>query len=152
MKQPLTGFEEKTGIEAANLESTLRIAADFAGQLHPGDLVAFYGELGSGKTAFIKAICKKLGVDQEATSPSFTIMNEYQSENQLIIYHFDFYRIEKSAELQQLGLDEFFYGESLCLVEWADRIEQWLPANRWDVTIRFKKNEPDARIIDIIKR
>jgi tRNA threonylcarbamoyladenosine biosynthesis protein TsaE len=147
-----TDFEKGISLELDAVEKTIALAQEFSSYLQPGDLVAFYGKLGSGKTLFIKAICQKLGIVQEATSPSFTIMNEYQTFDQQFIYHFDFYRIEKSNELQQLGLDEFFYGDSICLVEWADRIESFLPPHRWDISIQFMPEQPDSRTIDIIKR
>jgi len=147
-----TDFEYGISLELDSVEKTITLAQEFSSYLQSGDLVAFYGKLGSGKTLFIKTICKKLGIVQEATSPSFTIMNEYQTIDQQYIYHFDFYRIEKSNELQQLGLEEFFYGDSICLVEWADRIESFLPPNRWDISIQFMPEKPDSRTIDITKR
>ena len=68
-------------------------------------------------------MCKALGIEHEATSPSFTIINEYEARGAIWIYHFDFYRIENEAELLNLGLDEFFYNDYICLIEWADKIE-----------------------------
>jgi tRNA threonylcarbamoyladenosine biosynthesis protein TsaE len=148
----ITNFEKRIDRESENTEATIKLAQDFAAHLRPGDLVAFYGKLGSGKTLFIKAICQELGVVQEATSPSFTIMNEYKTAEHQFIYHFDFFRIENTNELQQLGLDEFFYGDSICLVEWADRIKSFLPAHRWDISINFLLDKPECRMIEIQKR
>ena len=135
-----------------NTDKTQKIAEQFARELHPGDVVAFYGDLGTGKTFFIKALCRALGVEQEATSPSFTIINEYHTKEGLYIYHFDFYRIENEAELVNLGLDEFFYNDYLCFIEWADRIEKELPENCWNVHLEFLKNKPEGRKIVIKKR
>ena len=106
IKEPFLSKEVRTS------DQTRRIASQFAKNLQSGDTVAFYGELGSGKTFMIKTICKALGVTQEATSPSFKIINEYHSRKGVFIYHFDFYRLQNAAELQNLGIDEFFYGDS----------------------------------------
>ena len=130
---------------------TETVAAEFSRLLSPGDLVAFYGELGSGKTFFIKGLCRALGTKTEATSPSFTIMNEYQISNDMWIYHFDFYRIEKEAELLNLGLDDFFYSDYICLIEWADKISSFLPTHHWEVRLNFIPNQPESRKIKIQK-
>lgn len=137
--------------EVSASEQTRHIASKFARDLQPGDIVAFYGELGSGKTFMIKTICKTLGVTQEATSPSFTVINEYHSIKGAFIYHFDFYRLQNPAELQNLGLDELFFNEFICMVEWADKIEQFLPSKRWEIHLEFIKNHPNSRKITIYK-
>ncbi len=133
----------------ASAGQTARVAKDFARQVKAGHIVAFYGDLGSGKTLFIKALCKELGVPQEATSPSFTIINEYRAPQELMIYHFDFYRLKSTAELQNLGLDDFFYGGNICLVEWAEKISMYLPVPRWEIVLEFIPHQPDARHITI---
>lgn len=130
---------------------TAKLASEFSMNLAAGDLVAFYGQLGSGKTFFIKALCKALGMEQEATSPSFTIINEYETSGNIMIYHFDFYRIENEGELLNLGLDEFFYNDYICLIEWADKIEQFLPPRRWEIRLNFVPDQPDSREIFIQK-
>ena len=114
-------------------------------------MVAFYGDLGSGKTYFIKTLCKKLKTIEEAKSPSFTIINEYQTTNKLLIYHFDFYRLENEAELLNLGLDDFFFNDYICFIEWANKIEKYLPDNRWEIHLKFIKNAPEQRDITIYK-
>ncbi len=128
---------------------TEEVARDFAGRTGPGEVVAFYGDLGSGKTFFIKALCRHLGSEQEATSPTFTIINEYQAPGDLYIYHFDFYRLENEAELQNLGLEEFFYNDYLCLIEWADKIRDYLPEKVWEVHLEFAADHPESRVITI---
>jgi tRNA threonylcarbamoyladenosine biosynthesis protein TsaE len=133
-------------------EQTKQMATRFAENLHPGDLVAFYGDLGSGKTFFIKALCSSLGVSREVTSPTFTIINQYVTPNNFYIYHFDFYRLENLGELRNLGLEEFFYNDYLCLVEWANKIESYLPVRRWNVILDFVPRLAQARKITIIKR
>jgi tRNA threonylcarbamoyladenosine biosynthesis protein TsaE len=132
-------------------QQTVNLASEFSRILVPGDLVAFYGQLGSGKTFFIKALCNSLGIQKEATSPSFTIINEYEASGSLLIYHFDFYRIETETELINLGLDEFFYNDYICLIEWADKIEKLLPPRRWEIRLDFVSNQPDSREITIQK-
>ncbi len=138
--------------EVRSPEETTGVAEKFSRVLQPGDVVAFFGELGSGKTFFIKALCRSLGCRQEAKSPSFTIINEYHTTADWMIYHFDFYRLENEMELQNLGLDEFFYNDYLCLVEWADKIEPYLPSRRWEVFLKFVPHQPERRIITIRKR
>ena len=132
-------------------QQTAKLAIEFARYLAPGDLVAFYGQLGSGKTFFIKKLCQALGIEHEATSPSFTIINEYEASGPLWIYHFDFYRIESEAELLNLGLDEFFYNDYICLIEWADKVENYLPPQRWEIRLNFIPNQSDYREIMIQK-
>lgn len=132
-------------------EQTASIARNFARELTAGDVVAFYGDLGTGKTFFIKKMCRALGVREEATSPSFTIINQYHVSGEHYIYHFDFYRLESAGEVHNLGLEEFFYNNFICLVEWADRIRDFLPARRWEVYLDFIAQEPESRKISIVK-
>lgn len=130
-------------------EETAGFARSFARQLQPGVVVAFYGELGTGKTFMIKQICAELKTMEEATSPSFTLINEYHTPQQISVYHFDFYRLENDAELANLGIDEFLYGENICLVEWADKIQKFLPQKRHDIFLKFVEGKPEAREIEI---
>jgi tRNA threonylcarbamoyladenosine biosynthesis protein TsaE len=129
-----------------------KIARQLAEKLNPGDVVALYGELGTGKTFLVKAICRFFKMSQEATSPSFTIINEYFNQRGLYIYHFDFYRLENEAELQNLGLDEFFYADYISLIEWPDKIQNYIPESRWEVYLNFIDDEPQARKIRIEKK
>jgi tRNA threonylcarbamoyladenosine biosynthesis protein TsaE len=129
-----------------------KIARQLAEKLNPGDVVALHGELGTGKTFLVKAICRFFKMSQEATSPSFTIINEYFNQRGLYIYHFDFYRLENEAELQNLGLDEFFYNDYISLIEWPDKIQNYIPESRWEVYLNFVDDEPEARKIRIEKK
>ena len=133
-------------------KETKKLAQEFAAILKPGDIVAFWGELGTGKTFFIKQVCEILKTEEQATSPSFTIINEYLSSDGLKIFHFDFYRIENEAELQNLGLDDYFFNNSICLIEWAEKIQAFLPSTRYDIFLNFVDNNPKARHIKIYKR
>lgn len=130
-------------------EETAELARNFAKRLQPGEVVAFFGELGSGKTFMIKQICAELGSLEEATSPSFTLINEYHTKQHLTVYHFDFYRLKNDFELANLGIDDLLYGENICLVEWADKIQQFLPHKRYDIFITFIEEKPEARKIEI---
>ena len=118
---------------------TMALGVELAQLLVAGDVVAIYGELGAGKTRLIQGICEGLGVRTDVTSPSFTIINEY--DGRMPVYHFDFYRLEDPVEIAALGLEEYIEGEGVCLIEWAERALDFLPDERLDVTIRMF---PDA--------
>ncbi len=115
-------------------ESATKIIADeFAGLLSPGDVVLLTGNLGSGKTFFVKSICNKFGIDT-AASPSFSIVNEYVGEYE--VNHFDFYRIKKVEELYDIGFEEYINDESkINLIEWADMFPDILPSSNYSVYI-----------------
>ena len=91
--------------------------------------LAFYGKMGIGKTTFIKAVCKQLDVVDTVTSPTFAIINEYKTNNDLEVYHFDFYRINKIEEAFDFGYEEYFYSKNYCLIEWPELVEDLLPEN-----------------------
>lgn len=119
---------------------TQALGARFAALLGPGELVALSGELGAGKTCFIQGICIGLGVEDTVNSPTFILMNQYSGQRNGIaisIYHFDFYRLSGAGELDSFGADEFFDGEGICLVEWAERAAERLPARRWQVEMEY---------------
>lgn len=147
--QPLTKGKlvRKVLLESPN--ETAEFAAEFAQTLQPGDVLAFYGNLGSGKTFFVQALCRYFETGEEPTSPTFTIINEYRARDGFYIYHFDFYRLEHDAELANLGLEDYFYNEHLCLIEWADKIQTYLPERRYDIFLNFVEGRPDAREIMI---
>ena len=111
------------------------------------DIICFYGEMGVGKTTFIKEICKKLGVEDVVSSPTFSIINEYLTENNESVYHFDFYRIEKEEEAFDIGYEEYFYQGNLCLIEWPEKISSIIPENIIKVQIT---RSDEQRIIEII--
>jgi len=126
---------------------TYNLGVDFSKKLKAGDVVAFYGGLGVGKTYFIKGICRGLGVKDNVLSPSFTIINEYTGD--LKIYHIDFYRIEKVNELREIGIEEYLYNSGICLIEWADKVESLLPQNKIDIKIDFIKSKKCWRRVRI---
>jgi len=96
---------------------------------------AFYGEMGAGKTTFIKALCSELGVTDIIQSPTFAIINEYRRQNGEPVYHFDFYRIKKLEEAYDIGYEDYLYSGCYCFIEWPELIEELLPAGTVRVTI-----------------
>ncbi|MDF1560004.1 MAG: tRNA (adenosine(37)-N6)-threonylcarbamoyltransferase complex ATPase subunit type 1 TsaE [Bacteroidales bacterium] len=98
-------------------------------------IIAFYGQMGSGKTTFIKALCREMGVTDTVTSPTFTLINEYMRPDGPTVYHFDFYRISKISEVLDFGIEEYFDSESPCFMEWPELIEPLLPPDTLRVSI-----------------
>ena len=103
-------------------------------------LFAFYGSMGSGKTTFIKALCEELGAIDTATSPTFTLVNEYKTNKGESLFHFDFYRIKKIEEVFDFGLEEYLTSGSSCFMEWPEQIEDILPPETVKIKISVKKN------------
>lgn len=112
-----------------------RAAKEFLEAVKGHSLIAFYGQMGAGKTTFITAICEALGVEDNVGSPTFTIVNEYKAADGEPVYHFDFYRIAKIAEVLDIGLFEYFDSGALCLMEWPEVIEELLPEETLKVQI-----------------
>tara|TARA_X000000368_G_C22945508_1_gene674177 strand:+ start:497 stop:907 length:411 start_codon:yes stop_codon:yes gene_type:complete len=111
------------------------------------NIICFYGEMGVGKTTFIKEICKELEVIDNVSSPTFSIVNEYKTKNDKFVFHFDFYRLEKEEEAFDMGYEEYFYNDNLCFVEWPEKIKSLLPNEILKVEM-IKENE--KRIIEIL--
>lgn len=134
-----------------SLEEIDKVAGDFIQYISESDLesniFAFYGKMGAGKTTFIKAICKALGVKDIVNSPTFTIINEYRSSRGFPIYHFDFYRINRLQEAFDIGTEDYFAGNGLCLIEWPEKIAEILPEDHIKVTITT--NEDLSRTVEI---
>lgn len=103
-------------------------------------IFAFFGKMGSGKTTIIKEICKIKGVKDNVTSPTFALINEYITESDEKIYHFDFYRIETPEEVFDFGYEDYFFSGKLCLIEWPELIEKLLPENYVKIEIEEKEN------------
>ena len=111
-----------------SLQEIDRVAADFVKILaeSPSKVVAFYAEMGAGKTTFIKALCAQLGVYAEVNSPTFAIVNDYPSPNGSV-FHFDYYRIKSLSEAYDIGSEDYFYSGCICLIEWPEKMEALLP-------------------------
>ena len=120
-------------IKTDSVESTIKVAKCLGQVLNPGDIVWLTGDLGAGKTAFAGGIAKQLGVSGYVTSPTFTLVNEY--EGKIPIFHFDVYRIEDPEEMFEIGLEEYLYSKGIILIEWADLIKTVLRQDRISVDI-----------------
>ena len=119
---------------ADNESDTIALAENIESEHFPGMVICLNGELGSGKTVFTKAFANALGIEDDVTSPTFNIIKEYPN-GELPLYHMDVYRLE--GNVNELGLDEYFYGDGVTIVEWADMIEDHLPKERLDISIRL---------------
>ena len=116
-------------------------AARFLEQAGTHRIMAFSGELGAGKTTFIQALCRRLGVTADVNSPTFSLVNEYFTTGGDSIFHFDLYRIESLDELYDLGYEEYFYSGSLCLIEWPEKAASLIPEEALRVRITTGENE-----------
>jgi len=110
-------------------------AKEFLKILGDKKIIAFYGEMGAGKTTFIKAICKELNVLDGVSSPTFALVYEYRTNNTALIYHFDFYRINKVSELFDLGYEDYFYSGNYCFIEWPEKAGHLIPSDALKVHI-----------------
>lgn len=118
---------------SASEEETSLIAKDFTDQLKIGDVVALIGELGSGKTFFVKKIAEELGFDGYVSSPTFTILNIYEASTYL--YHFDFYRLKNVEEIEKIGFSDLLMEEGIFFIEWPEKAEELLPKEYFEVRI-----------------
>ncbi|MCI2081816.1 MAG: tRNA (adenosine(37)-N6)-threonylcarbamoyltransferase complex ATPase subunit type 1 TsaE [Bacteroidales bacterium] len=125
-----------------NLEDLDRAAKEFMGKIGNNRIIAFYGSMGAGKTTFITAFCKALGVKDVVNSPTFTIVNEYRTDKGRSVYHFDFYRINKISEAQDIGFEEYLYDtDGICVIEWPEIVEELLPDETLRVHIAVNPDE-----------
>lgn len=129
-------------IKLDSLEITEKFGEKLGSLLQAGDVICLNGELGAGKTTLTKNIAKGMGIEDYVTSPTFSIINEYYGK--LNLYHFDTYRLEDVEEVSYLGFDEYFYGDGVCVIEWADRIEAFLPEEYLEINIS------DDRSVELI--
>ena len=140
----LSKFAFNMEIRIENIEEIVSAAREFLRATEGHNHIAFHGSMGAGKTTFISALCEALGMEDEATSPTFSIVNEYRGAGRRV-YHFDFYRIESPEETLDLGLDDYFDSGALCLMEWPENVEDFLPDDTLDVTI--EETEEGGRVI-----
>ena len=133
-----------------NINYTLNEVPDIAKEILRSvnsNILLIYGEMGTGKTTLIKELIKQLGVMENVNSPTFSLVNEYITENGDRIYHFDFYRIEDENEAYDMGIEEYFSNKSRCFIEWPEKVENLLPLEA--VAIRLTINMDDTRNIQI---
>ena len=134
---------------SASPSETMEIAEKFSKELRLGDVSAYEGEMGAGKTAFTRGLCRGLGLDErDVTSPTFAIVNEYHGEK-VTLYHFDMYRIETIDDLYETGFFDYMNGESILAIEWSENIYSALPSNTIYVTIEKDKLDENKRKITI---
>lgn len=135
-------------IKIENPDTIREAAKEFVAGMDDRTVFAFRGSMGAGKTTFIKAICEELGVEDVINSPTFAIVNEYRSDTTgELIYHFDFYRINKPAEAEDIGTEDYFDSGALCFIEWPEKIEELLPGDVVDVMIR--ENPDGSRTVEV---
>lgn len=136
-------------IETTDQKETLTVGEQLGKKAESGTVICVDGDLGVGKTVLAQGIAKGLGVKEPVVSPTFTIVQEYR-DGRIPFYHFDVYRIEDPDEMYEIGFEEYFYGDGVCMVEWSELIAELLPPESIHVTIRKDlKQGPDHRIITI---
>lgn len=106
----------------------------------PSKVILFHGEMGVGKTTLIKQLCKTLGVSSATSSPTFSLVNEYETIDNQIVYHFDFYRLKNEMEALDMGADDYFYSGNWCFIEWAEKIPSLIPDEHAVITIKIVEN------------
>jgi len=121
-------------------DETVRLGSEFAKKLRPGSVVALYGDLGAGKTQFVKGVCKLFNVKEVVNSPTFTIVNEYhgtipESTEAIGIFHIDLYRMKNMEEIFGIGFDEYLESGGICLIEWAEKLDGIIPEERYDIKL-----------------
>lgn len=123
-------------IKLTSLNETEVFGQKLGSLLMPGDILCLNGDLGAGKTTLTQSIGLGLGVEDYITSPTFILINEYRGR--MWLYHFDVYRLENVEEVYDLGFDEYFYGNGVCIIEWAEKIEKFLPRERIEINIKME--------------
>lgn len=138
-------------IDSLKAEETFQLGFELGVNAKKGDLYCLNGDLGVGKTVFTQGFAKGLGIEEAVNSPTFTIVQEYMGKN-MPFYHFDVYRITDIEEMDEIGYEDYFYGEGVCLIEWAELIEELLPKNRTLITIKKELQKGfDYRAITVEK-
>ena len=121
-------------IETTNAEETFKLGVKIGEQARPGEIYTLNGDLGVGKTVFTQGVARGLGIEEPVNSPTFTIVQVYE-EGKMPFFHFDVYRIGDIEEMEEIGYDDYFFGNGVCLIEWAELIQELLPKQIISVTI-----------------
>lgn len=136
-------------IESFQMEDTFKLGETIGQNIEAGQVLCLLGDLGTGKTVFTQGFAKGLGITEPVNSPTFTIVQEYES-GRLPLYHFDVYRIEDIEEMYEIGYEDYFYSQGVCLIEWSNLIEELLPKDRIVITIKKDLEKGfDYRIITL---
>jgi tRNA threonylcarbamoyladenosine biosynthesis protein TsaE len=122
-----------------SIEQLAEVAQQIIDQ-NPNKVILFNGEMGVGKTTLIKQLCKTLGVNDATSSPTFSLVNEYQTSDNQIVYHFDFYRLNKETEALDMGVDDYLYSGNWCFIEWSEKIASLIPQQHTVITIELLSN------------
>jgi tRNA threonylcarbamoyladenosine biosynthesis protein TsaE len=133
-------------IHIQHINQIQQAAQKFLSLINNQKVIAFFGEMGVGKTTLIKALCKELDVKDEVTSPTFALINEYKTNSDESIYHFDFYRIDSIQEAMDFGYEEYFFSNNFCFIEWPEKIDELLPSD--SVKVYITENKNGSRSID----
>jgi tRNA threonylcarbamoyladenosine biosynthesis protein TsaE len=133
-------------VETHSVDETIAFGQRLAAELQPGDVLGLSGELGAGKTALVKGIARSLGITQEVTSPTFTLIHEYGG-GRLPLFHIDLYRLESVAQALAIGIEDYLNGSGVTVIEWAEKIESLLPARAR--RIRIQSLGESARRIEV---
>ena len=133
-KERQTLFMKKMIYETFSAEETKKLGKKIGAEAKPGSVYTLVGDLGVGKTVFTQGIAEGLAIEEPICSPTFTIVQVYE-EGRIPFYHFDVYRIGDIEEMDEIGYEDYFYGDGVCMIEWANLIEEILPEKRWDITI-----------------
>lgn len=136
----------KYKLQLANIEC---VARQFVEEQGDGRVFAFYGQMGAGKTTFIAAVCKALGIEEPVNSPTFAIVNEYVADNGETVYHFDCYRLNTLRDALNIGIEEYFASGNICFIEWAENIEELLPADT--VRVNIVVEDDGSREVSVCK-
>ena len=133
-------------LQLTNIEC---VARQFVEEQSDGRVFAFYGQMGAGKTTFIAAVCKALGIEEPVNSPTFAIVNEYVADNGETVYHFDCYRLNTLRDALNIGIEEYFASGNICFIEWAENIEELLPADT--VRVNIVVEDDGSREVSVCK-
>lgn len=133
-------------LQLTNIEC---IARQFVEEQGDGRVFAFYGQMGAGKTTFIAAVCKVLGIEEPVNSPTFAIVNEYVADNGETVYHFDCYRLNTLRDALNIGIEEYFASGNICFIEWAENIEELLPVDT--VRVNIVVEDDGSREVSVCK-
>ncbi len=134
-------------VESFSYEDTFMIGDMCAREAKKGDVFCLYGDVGAGKTAFTKGFAKALGIEDDVVSPTFNIVQVYEGAKTL--YHFDVYRIDDIKEMENIGFDDYLFGNGVCIIEWAEIVEELLPENKIVVKITKDEKDENKRLIEI---
>ena len=130
---------KKRSITSHSREETIIFGADFGSRLVPGEVVCLFGDLGSGKTTFVKGIARGMRINaRKVHSPTFTLMNVYEGSTKVSLFHFDLYRLENEKEILNLDYDEYLFGQGVAVIEWAEKLGSLMPEKYYAVNLSHK--------------